>query len=853
MQNSMADIQACSIGLFKKSDCFQTIYIPSKKLQCVSELSDEEKDLIRLRSGINLCEFKNICSHHSYYFLNVFEKYQTICVDPLKKHKKPIKKSLRSVSLSFSKQLIAKNIYIKPGQKLCSTCRNFCEEKIKIKVSENETDDELMTELDSLESRNVSLSQTNTALDDLGLTPIKLHTLSSRSKGSYYKRKVDNVTKAVKRKISKALDYDVPSSDDEEEDTSMVKKAQDFDVMICLLKEKILSVGRSQKIQILTLAPESWSKEKVMKEFNVSEYIVRQARKLKREKGILAIPDPKKGKTLSENTIKLVTDFYQNDESSRVLPGAKDKVSVKKNVYMQKRLILCNLRELYSCFKWEYPDVKVGFSKFCCLRPKWCILAGSAGTHTVCVCCIHQNVKLLLDAAKIEESYKDLIKMLVCNIENSNCMLRHCDNCPANTALIDYLTEKLSEDYDLEEEIVISQWVNTDRAEMVKQSISVEDYISLLSRSLEKLIPHSFVAKSQSSAFKRLKENPPPNTAIVVMDFSENYSYVIQNEIQSYHWNRGGCTLHPVGIFLRNKENVLISNHCFISDDLEHDTSFVNYVQREITKWLAINHPEIDTVHYFTDGCAGQYKNRNSFKNLSEHLKDFNMKAEHSFFATSHGKSICDGLGGTVKRILRKASLQLPDEDQIMTASAVYNYCEKNIENIHFHFIDKKDADSLRLELEKRFSTTRTIPGTRSFHNFKPLQTNNLEIRRTTDSLNPALIFSYQTSSDWVCVQPSSNNYVAANYDGNWYFGLVKTIFSEEEDAEILFLHPSGPAASFYWPQREDSCIVPLKHIISIVDAPQSSGTGRMYYFKKDCVKKTESCWMKWKKYFNQH
>lgn len=312
MQNSMADNQACSIGLFKKSDCFQTIYIPSKKLQCVSELSDEEKDLIRLRSGINLCEFKNICSHHSYYFLNVFEKYQTICVDPLKKHKKPIKKSLRSVSLSFSKQLIAKNIYIKPGQKLCSTCRNFCEEKIKIKVSENETDDELMTELDSLESRNVSLSQTNTALDDLGLTPIKLHTLSSRSKGSYYKRKVDNVTKAVKRKILKALDYDVPSSDDEEEDTSMVKKAQDFDVMISLLKEKILSVGRSQKIQILTLAPESWSKEKVMKEFNVSEYMVRQARKLKREKGILAIPDPKKGKTLSENTIKLVTDFTTN-------------------------------------------------------------------------------------------------------------------------------------------------------------------------------------------------------------------------------------------------------------------------------------------------------------------------------------------------------------------------------------------------------------------------------------------------------------------------------------------------------------------------------------------------------------
>ena len=73
--------------------------------------------------------------------------------------------------LSFSKQLCEKNIFIKPGQKICPSCRNFCEEKTKI--TENESDDELMIELDSFESRNVSLSQTNAALDDLGLLQLK--------------------------------------------------------------------------------------------------------------------------------------------------------------------------------------------------------------------------------------------------------------------------------------------------------------------------------------------------------------------------------------------------------------------------------------------------------------------------------------------------------------------------------------------------------------------------------------------------------------------------------------------------------------------------------------------------------
>ncbi|KAK2713715.1 hypothetical protein QYM36_009556 [Artemia franciscana] len=247
--------------------------------------------------------------------------------------------------------------------------------------------------------------------------------------------------------------------------------------------------------------------------------MVEQARKLKKEKGILAIPDAKK-------------DFYQSDENSRVIPRAKDKVSIKK-IFTCKRLILSNLRELYSSFIWECPNLNIGFPKFCNIRPKQYVLAGSAGTHTVCVCSIHQNVKLLLDVVKIEESYKDLIKMLICNVENNECILCHCDNCPSDDALIEYLTAKLSEDYDLEEEIIISQMVNTHRTEIVKQSISIESFISLLSKSVENLIPHSYITKSQSKTFKKLKEDLPLNTAIVIMDFSENYSYTIQNKCKS--------------------------------------------------------------------------------------------------------------------------------------------------------------------------------------------------------------------------------------------------------------------------------------------------------------------------------
>ena len=137
-----------------------------------------------------------------------------------------------------------KNIFIKPGQKICPSCRNFCEEKTII--TENESDDELMIELDSFESRNVSLSQTNAALNDLGF-PIKLHNLQPHSKGLYYKRKVEKVTKEVKKK--NLQDYDIEISEDEKEDErNFIEKAENFDRLVGLLKEKLMSVGRSQKV-----------------------------------------------------------------------------------------------------------------------------------------------------------------------------------------------------------------------------------------------------------------------------------------------------------------------------------------------------------------------------------------------------------------------------------------------------------------------------------------------------------------------------------------------------------------------------------------------------------------------------
>ena len=82
---------------------------------------------------------------------------------------------------------------------------------------------------------------------------------------------------------------------------------------------------------------------------------------------------------------------------------------------------------------------------FCKLTPKWCITTNSSGSHNVCVCTHHQNVKLLVDATKLNESYKELMERLVCSRENSECMLHQCDQCPGVDNLKTFLEGSFKE------------------------------------------------------------------------------------------------------------------------------------------------------------------------------------------------------------------------------------------------------------------------------------------------------------------------------------------------------------------------------------------------------------------------
>ena len=96
---------------------------------------------------------------------------------------------------------------------------------------------------------------------------------------------------------------------------------------------------------------------------------------------------------------------------------------------------LCDLQELYTAFKEKHPNVNIGLSKFCALRPKWCVLDGSKITHSVCVCSAYQNIMLLVSA--MDWGLK--IKKMVYNAESNKCIMHWCESCPGTATLNEFL------------------------------------------------------------------------------------------------------------------------------------------------------------------------------------------------------------------------------------------------------------------------------------------------------------------------------------------------------------------------------------------------------------------------------
>lgn len=796
----------CSIGAALNKRCST-----EKVFKDRSYFSTRDLHLIFVRSGV---EAVTVCSLHDRTYRVFYAQRQLYCCNPLKLHRNTRTCIYETVSPNLHdacRQILPSVI---EGKKLCVQCRIGVRKFMKEATKATETaaaetaiqaQGEPMSEVAAAEPRagpsqhaaqgsssqgSSSLSECdeevaessgsvysskkevfnrlNKGLQALGESPLRQKKLYRSKKYPLEKLKKTKsmFKKSLEKVIEKKWTEDGPSTADE-------AKAKEFEQagkeMLEQMKEKFETTKKSsEKIHILSVLPKSWNVPKIQKEFQTSTYLAKKVKKCVSEYGIFCTPNPKPGKTLSDQTVEKIRAFYREPDISRELPGRKECKSVVVNggrVLKQKRLILGNLKEIYALFKEKFPYEKVGFSKFSELRPAECVLAGASGTHTVCVCLLHQNFKLQFLGGKLNcikkdggevvfKSYRDVLQISICTHPTEECFIGSCKSpsCGKTDEVREiintYFTSNLMDD------VTFKRWTQVDRCSLETVVMDVDSFCDSFVESISKVLHHDYTARKQADFFRDVKDKLKIGEVLVVADFSENYSFVLQDSVQGVHWNNTQCTVHPFACYYIDKRDVRPLNFIVLSDSLSHVTATVHTFQGELIKFLKNKIPNLSKVIYFSDGAPSQYKNRFNVLNVLMHEDDFGIPAEWHYFATSHGKGPSDGLGGTVKRLAARASLQRTSDDQIQTPLQLFEWVSTNIKGMSFAFVSASEVEARKKCLKRRFHEAPHIHEIRQCHAAVPESRNTICMKKLSSSALGVSINIKETGS--ADAEPSS-------------------------------------------------------------------------------------------------
>ena len=207
-----------------------------------------------------------------------------------------------------------------------------------------------------------------------------------------------------------------------------------------------------------------------------------------------------------------------------------------------------------------------------------------------------------------------MMSLAVCSLENRKCMFHECRQCPA-IEKIEMKVAQLVDDV-TSNDISYKQWIMTDRCSLVTTVKGLDEFVEELTSNLYNLTKHHYVSKCQSNFLVTLKENLGLEEAILQMDFAENYTFQVQDEVQSSYFSKQQATLHPFVLYVKaldsQSANLQLTHKCYcvISDNLSHNTEAVYSFLSKLLPQIKSEFPLVRKMHYFTDGAASQYKNK---------------------------------------------------------------------------------------------------------------------------------------------------------------------------------------------------------------------------------------------------
>ena len=180
---------------------------------------------------------------------------------------------------------------------------------------------------------------------------------------------------------------------------------------------------------------------------------------------------------------------------------------------------------------------------------------------------------------------------MVCDNSSIDCCLRHCSTCISKTPSVFFLEQLRINEVNEDDEITWVLWEkNEKKTELQRHTTTISTVFDRFDSLWNKFSIHHFITVQQRDYIKQIKLKSSENgTAVVQLDFAENFTLFSQSAIQSSYYHYKQVTIFTVHIKMGSGHRNLV----FISHHMKHTTEFVYQAQLLITNFIKKWYPKI--------------------------------------------------------------------------------------------------------------------------------------------------------------------------------------------------------------------------------------------------------------------
>ena len=388
-------------------------------------------------------------------------------------------------------------------------------------------------------------------------------------------------------------------------------------------------------------------------------------------------------------------------------------------VNLRKYYLELTMKEAYAVFKKQHPDVEVGLSKLFDLKPPNVIHMAKA-PNDQCKCITHENFRLMLKPLKVEVNSMFWQTML-CNSSNlySPCWKDQCSDCQGGILLPNLIGEKQNNDEHVHWQIWESIETRTKKGKTFNRVVKslkegcVGELKELIEEAWSHYLNHVRTKRIMSNEFQ--EDLGRENVLILQCDFAMDYNTNDNaREVQPAIYGRQNVTIFLAAVWHQRS----YTSYSVVTNGDKYKNTVRMCMLRVLKDFLLNNDiSDVEKFIIWSDGSSCEFRNKYSTGKLLFKLSQLVKRVSYwKYFAPSHGKGVCDGIGGALKaRVAEHVSGKHRDDVIVQNHKQFSDIAAKHCPKVKIFVLHQEEVD-IASKKDKPWEQVQEIVGVSSLH-----------------------------------------------------------------------------------------------------------------------------------------